>query len=230
MYLQITNRCNMTCEHCCMSSSPRAHKKSEDMSSWIFSQAVELAYNYGDDVTIGGGEPLLHDNFFNFLDKVIEMDFISGGCGIHPLVVTNGKRKAQTWKLIDKYLDMDAPIAVDLSTDIYHDPIDDGIRQYFERYQKNRRNNYQHRAYNSAVIGTRNTESFIIKIGRGINIPGAKEGCCCETPLVDVVGDVFSCGCKHTKIGNVVTDTSFYDWYDREFAHTGGINLKEENE
>lgn len=77
MYLQLTNRCNMSCAHCCMNSGPRAHKKDQDMSHEIFLAAANLAIDYGHHITIGGGEPLLHDHFFDFLDEVIQLDFFA---------------------------------------------------------------------------------------------------------------------------------------------------------
>lgn len=54
MYLQITTRCNMHCDHCCY----RCEETGEDMSLEIF----EKALSYDDETaTIGGGEPTVRE-------------------------------------------------------------------------------------------------------------------------------------------------------------------------
>ena len=51
--------------------------------------------------------------------------------------------------------------------------------------------------------------------------------CCCEDVLCDPNGVLWSCGCKHTKIGTV-WDTDVLDGFDCEYAHQGGRAPEEE--
>lgn len=238
MYIQLTNRCNMSCAHCCMDSGPHAHKKDQDMPPDVFLAAVLLAKKHGDYITIGGGEPLLHDKFFDYLDKVIELD-LHGSSGIEPLIVTNGKHKTRTWHLIDEYLECDKAIAVDLSQDKYHEPIDSGIVAYFKRADERMKaarysSMFNSKPYNSSIVSIRNgADRRVLAVGRGANITGASHGCCCETLMVAANGDIFSCGCKKFRLGNVLNDSALdiYKWYNSDYAHTGGLdphNLPEE--
>ena len=82
MYIQITTRCNMECEHCCMSATA----KGEDMSIGTFKNALE----YDEYITIGGGEPTLHPKFW-------EMMGLALGFGEYVWLATNGSITKETY-------------------------------------------------------------------------------------------------------------------------------------
>ncbi len=65
MYIQITTRCNMSCEHCCYSCT----HEGEDMSLETFRNCLGFdEYN-----TLGGGEPTIHPLFWQFLGRICAM-------------------------------------------------------------------------------------------------------------------------------------------------------------
>ena len=222
MYLQIVTRCNMTCAHCCFAATG----KGDTMTRETYMAALQLAMRYGDYVTLGGGEPTVHKEFFEYLDKAIEF-YLAGSFDLPPLVITNGKLKTKAHKLLD-YVEDEKPLYVELSQDEWHDPIDPLVVQRFRRHQaaKDRaRYSFGSGIRDDGGAGIR-TVGSIVAVGRaadparGIQTnPDFK--CCCEDVLCDPNGVLWSCGCKHTKIGSVF-DPNALDGYDREYAHQGG--------
>ena len=72
MYLQITTKCNMTCSHCCYSCNKNG--KHADFNTII--DAIAFARDCDESISIGGGEPTLHPDFFRILKHCIEEPFI----------------------------------------------------------------------------------------------------------------------------------------------------------
>ena len=64
MYIQITNKCNMLCEHCCFSCT----NIGSNMSLKIFRKACEYANYNGLNIFLGGGEPTSHPNLIEILE------------------------------------------------------------------------------------------------------------------------------------------------------------------
>lgn len=87
LYIQITNRCNMTCAHCCFACTSRG----KDMSVEDFHAAIQLAKEQAQHVTIGG-EPTLHPRFKEFLMHAVwelaGVGYDMGMTAVH--MVTNG--------------------------------------------------------------------------------------------------------------------------------------------
>lgn len=63
MYIQITTRCNMHCDHCCYSCT----SVGEDIQLKTYEKALELTEWHSDYLSIGGGEPTLHKDFWTIL-------------------------------------------------------------------------------------------------------------------------------------------------------------------
>lgn len=63
LYIQITKRCNMSCNHC----SFRCGERGPDMDAAIFRRVLELSEREETPITLGGGEPTLHPLFMDFL-------------------------------------------------------------------------------------------------------------------------------------------------------------------
>jgi len=222
MYLQLTTKCNMTCAHCCFS----ANNKGDNMSRYTFATALSLAERISGMVTLGGGEPTVHPEFFEYLDRAIDY-YDRGRLELAPLVVTNGKLVSKARKLL-QYVEEERGVWVDLSLDDYHDPIRPEIEMAFRRYHEARmRDRYGiRRNAGDRGAGIR-TAKVLVPVGRaadkarGLPVDDTLS-CCCEDMLVDPLGNVFSCGCKTHLLGNIFEDDSVFEGYDREFAHEGG--------
>jgi len=63
--LDLTNRCNLTCVHCCRDSSPRADVAEEMTSREVFNLLDQAADIGVDEVCFLGGEPSLHPHLFH---------------------------------------------------------------------------------------------------------------------------------------------------------------------
>jgi sulfatase maturation enzyme AslB (radical SAM superfamily) len=196
------------------------------MTRETFLRALEFAEAHGELVTLGGGEPTVHPEFFEFLDKTMER-YQRGRIEMPPLVVTNGKQVKKARKLLE-YVAEERPVHVDLSLDDYHDPIHPEIEAAFKAHERERRMNSRfggsHREGSAGIRTVENIQPVgrAAEPARGIPITVVGAPCCCEDLLVDPFGNVFSCGCKIHLLGNIYEDESFLDGFDREQAHYGG--------
>ena len=120
MYIQITTRCNMACEHCGMNCTANG----EDMSRETFKKALEFC---DEIISIGGGEPTIHPLFWDFLGmSLATKDDI--------WMATNGSIKDTALtlaKLTEKEI-----IICELSLDPYHDKISREVEEAFFKIQK----------------------------------------------------------------------------------------------
>lgn len=204
MYLQITERCNMKCKHCCMS----AGKKGADMPLDV----VKAALKHSDDyITIGGGEPTLHPEFYQILCLTI------GACesqGCH--VITNGKVKDRA--LVLAKMARAGVIGAELSLDKYHERVDPEVVQAFKP-----RDRESWRAdHDNTNLQSYRTVSKILARGRGKKIAGAEDECACTETFVDPKGDVYMCGCKNVKLGDVFNGWEMPSEYpDGEYVDGG---------
>jgi len=176
MYLQITTRCNMSCEHCGFSCG----KKGYDMTLETFKKCLE----FEDSIAIGGGEPTIHPDFWNFFGSAVERSE-------HVWMATNGSMENISIALANLSKNNENFTCV-LSQDYYHDEIED-------------------RVINSFNNNIKNVENGLINSGR-CNF--GKEGCICPDTIVRPNGDISFCGCeKSPKIGNVNDGTENYYKY-----------------
>ena len=118
MYVQITTKCNMACEHCGMNCNKQ---DGENMSFETFKEALK----HDDHITIGGGEPTIHPQFEKFLLYAL------GHCEC-VFVITNGK-KTDTALGLAALNDMNEyQFGAELSQDPYHEPIAEEVVKAFE--------------------------------------------------------------------------------------------------
>lgn len=86
MYVEITERCNMTCAHC----AANATAIGEDMTIKVFKKAIKSAIGQSEEIYLGGGEPTLHPKFMDMLNYAIKC-------------ICNGKLKRTYHEIINKY-------------------------------------------------------------------------------------------------------------------------------
>ncbi len=210
MYIQITSRCNMKCRHCAFSCT----SKGKDMSKETFDKAIALASEYGQDVMIGGGEPTLHPQFKDFLLHAMwELGGVTEDMGCPAVsVVTNGSNTEISLRLAK--LARVGVISADVSKDEYHDPIDERVYKAFtvSRNISGHRDEHDYR-------DIRDVTDKVIPKGRAKNWgTNTYATCACPSLLVDPLGNVYPCGCKKTRLGNIHdgTFTAFADEFQGE--------------
>jgi len=186
MYIQITTRCNMHCEHCCYSCGKRGH----DMSAETYAAALA----YGDEyLSIGGGEPTLHPLFWQFLGQAI-------AAAETVWLATNGSQTEIALALAK--LARKGVIGCALSQDCYHDEIDDRVVDAFTREPRP----YDYIGRGDAADGReiRDVTGKEIKAGRCRH---GSDDCPCSDLIVKPDGRVFACGCKRAPCFGNITGT-----------------------
>lgn len=182
MYIQITTRCNMSCEHCGMNCT----KEGQDMSVKTWNKAIALAENYDSSISIGGGEPTLHKKFWNFLMESI------GSCE-NVWLATNGsiKKTALTLaKMAQKGI-----IGCALSQDDYHDPIDQEVINAFNRDYGDYGKYDKHDIYGRNVEDCREIRDVTGKEINAGRCDFGEEGCVCPDIIIKPDGSIMACGC-----------------------------------
>lgn len=189
MYIQITERCNMSCAHCCM----RATATGRDMDRQVFLAAMGIAEDYGMAVTIGGGEPTLHAKLFDFIGLALAY---ADEC--KPCVITNGKLKKPALRLAR--MGKEGMLSAELSIDQYHERVSPEVQTAFTRDDRYR----FERNYND-LRGIR-TVTQILHMGRAAdNEVSTNMGCACDDLFVDPDGVLWSCAHKLDQCGDVFT-------------------------
>jgi len=175
MYIQITTKCNMTCDHCAFSCT----NKGKHMSLAIFRKACDFASNFDDNIFLGGGEPTLHPQFEHFLGIALLNSNSESNLGL----VTNGTNEKLTLQLLR--LAQEEKIFCEVSLDNWHDydMVSDQVRD----------------------LATR--QKMVSRIDKPMKRGRATYGinrCACADMLISPEGDVYPCGCKIKKIGNIL--------------------------
>lgn len=207
MYIMITSRCNMTCEHCCFSCT----EEGEDMSLDTFRKILSM--NKGNYITIGGGEPTLHPEFKHFLIEAI------ASCDVW--MATNGSVKDNA--LLLARLAERGVLGCDLSTDHYHDygMVDPDVREAFKPTE-----------FSDDKRGYRDVSRNVQNVGRAADTGvGIEDGCACSGLMIRPNGDVHWCGCPDAKkLGNVNTDFDVPDDHGESECYTEYMKNRDQNE
>lgn len=184
-YIQITTRCNMTCDHCCYSCGPEG----EDMSIRTFKNALKL----DEMISIGGGEPTLHPQFWEMLGLAI-------GSSDYVWLATNGTvtdTALALAKLAKKQV-----IGCELSLDQFHDAymVDQEVKQAFWNLVGGIRD-ITHDGKDNPIWQGRTKEYYTKEECRA--------DCVCPGTLITPSGDVKPCGCEDAPILGNVNDHGF---------------------
>ena len=136
LFFELTDECNLACLHCGSSCSPE--KRTMLPKEYIFKTLKEVKDAYGSEIFIAltGGEPLLHPDFFEIVDKINELGFSWG-------ITTNGTLidEEMAKKLENHHM---GSISISL----------DGLK---EEHNKLRRNSF---AFDKAVKGIQNVVQY----------------------------------------------------------------------
>jgi sulfatase maturation enzyme AslB (radical SAM superfamily) len=178
----------MECEHCGFACTA----KGSDMTRETFMQCCEFAVERGDSFFIGGGEPTLHPLLFDFIGLALSYNFESG-LGM----VTNGKLTKPALRLAD--MARRGVLAVDLSRDGYHEPIDDDVVDAFLP-ESNHRYNREGRDLRGVRSGADNA---VYAAGRAKNWNVSMKGCICDDLVIAPNGTIFACGCRTKRFGTI---------------------------
>jgi len=214
MYLMITSRCNMSCEHCCFNCT----SKGEDMPWRTFKRACDLCFDHGELIFIGGGEPTLHPKFFQFLGYAIATQPYSELDGITVGVITNGSVTESAIRLAQ--MAEAGIIYAGLSLDQFHDPIHHRVEDAFSK--------------NHGVKGDQDKREVrreifqIMPAGRGKDLVDSARykaswtDCACPGAMVKPNGNIYNCGCPDAPvIGNIADKNYVWNYEDVCYKQTG---------
>jgi sulfatase maturation enzyme AslB (radical SAM superfamily) len=194
MYLQITTRCNMSCQHCCYGCTANG----KDISLENAYKAIALAAEHGEMIMLGGGEPTLHKHFELILLRSLMFD-------MKPAIVTNGSIKERAL-LIAKLTRADV-ICGELSSDKFHDPIDVEVFDAFDNINAIRDITLDNTIEPTVLGGREINRRGLTRAPKELFPNSFTETCLCDDTFVRPNGKIYQCGCKTSPcIGDVNTD------------------------
>jgi hypothetical protein len=178
------------------------------MSRKVFKAGCALAADHGETICIGGGEPTLHPLFWDFIGIALSYADDPGMIWL----ATNGKKTEDALQLAR--LARNGVIAVALSLDKWHDPIDTRVGKAFTEGLGGQRFS----PYNNDLREIRNVEQSVKPFGRAVlNSLWKTPGCVCDTLSCDPDGNLYACGCQTEKLGTVFAPDfgSYWEWDEK---------------
>lgn len=216
MYLQITTKCNMRCAHCCYSCGPRG----KHMAGDVWRRAIDMAREWDEMISIGGGEPTLHPDFFLILKTCLQefdyvwmatngsqtsimrrlSDIIQGGDypGECPYDSDEDEGAWEVW-MDENTIIADGKLTVALSQDYYHDPIDEKIRELWKA--RTNRNGFGSRHNGFEIRDVTRSKDGPSAAGRAKKTgAGWAEHCVCPDIIIRPDGKLKACGCPGSPV------------------------------
>ena len=189
MYIQIIEKCNFSCSHCCWDCK----SSGQNMSLSTFKMAVALSNELGNYITLGGGEPTLHPKMWEFIGYALSQCVEDVGL----FIVTNGSQTDTAIGLAR--MAQRGIMGAALSRTRFHDEIDPQVVKAFTRpdrrgeghfYQDGRSNDLRE------IRGDGKKWPYTpIRVGRAKRLQDTREGCACEEWFVTPTGRIHFCGC-----------------------------------
>lgn len=202
MYIRLTSRCNMTCRHCAFFCTDRGR----DITVETFKAALELAWEHNTPITLGGGEPTLHPQFWELLGLALSNPYRDDGCA--PFLVTNGKITMTALALAG--LAKTGAVCVSLSQDAYHDPIDPQVVRAFTKPPSS-----TWRMDSGSDSRALNPLHRVVAAGRAQQW-GDWDSCFCDELIVQPSGHLWECGCFRRPFGTVFEPQLPESYWDEE--------------
>lgn len=226
MYLQITTKCNMSCSHCCYSCTKYGRHGTKNQ----IIDNIAFARDYTDIITIGGGEPTLHPDFFDILKYCLN-DFDS------VWMATNGSQTDSMYRLANIINQEDYPecdchekytkdellkYTGDEDGCLCHEKINNDTIYQEDKLTVALSLDYFHDKINANIVNLwnknanihgrshfeiRNVSNHVIAVGRAKKTgAGWEEGCVCSDIMIKPTGKIRLCGCVNSPvIGHVDT-------------------------
>ena len=211
MYIMVTERCNMTCAHCCMSAT----SEGADMPLEVFLKACEVSQEYDSGITIGGGEPTLHKDILSMVGiAIMHSDYV--------FMITNGSMKKLTLKFLQAAEQLDS-FECHVSRDQFHDltMISGDVWDFCEKNKKWWPGNKPYSHERDFVYGEGRAKLLEYEIE-------VKDGCPCEGPMIRPNGDLYDCGCSYGRfMGNIMGE---FEWPTNDVCPREFVDEEEENE
>ena len=187
-YIQITTYCNMSCDHC--SFSCKKGVKGEHMSRAHFKKALRLCEETGENIVLGGGEPTMHPNFWEYFGRSM------GTQAEYVWMATNGSITEIAMALAEIARGSEK-FGIALSTDYYHDPIDPKVFKRFKDYGLELRDV---------------TENWgIVDVGSAAvnELGGLTDRCACDELTILPNGVIRMCGCPDSLVLGTIDDIDY---------------------
>jgi len=193
MYIQITDRCNMRCKHCCS----ECEKIGDDMTAKMFEKCMIACEEQNLITFIGGGEPTLHPLFDQFLIRMVSSCSFGKTemCGC----TTNGTNEEKTAFLYALSKSNVHGFYFSVSNDQFHKKImPKNIQNILKKDPR----------FGKGVFLPKDVKAR----GRGKKIKEAIDGCVCGEIFVGPNGAVKPCGCsiESPTIANILTTNSSF--------------------
>jgi len=112
----------MNCAHCCNYEGEGEHMPFSTFKKVLDRWHLDIL-EHKKTITIGGGEPTTHPEFWKILDYTMRYG--------RPILATNGKKTEDA--LLLEELDRKGKIGVTLSLDEWHEPIDEKVIRAFKK-------------------------------------------------------------------------------------------------
>jgi len=179
-----------------------------------FKRAVKESDEIEDSgITIGGGEPTLHPQFWEFMGIAL-----SAWCldDLPLFIATNGSNKDISMRLA--HMAKRGLIHAALSVDDFHLGIDESVLKAFGYYRSRKQPSWpyvgQYNTTPTDLREIRNVSSNVANIGRAVeNGLGVSDRCVCETPFITPTGEIYMCGCQEFLLGDIFNGYAFPEGY-----------------
>lgn len=210
MYLQLTTRCNMTCKHCMFACI----EQGEDMSEETWLAAVKFNAETDTHMTLGGGEPTMHPQFWDIVMMALSEKWIET-----LWLATNGAITDTAIRLAN--MARKGILCCALSQDEWHDPIDNDVLDAF---------GYHGQPLNWGMVNEHSNDkreirsvSSIINAGRAqyynINTTETK---CDSGHIIKPNGNINLCMCPESPVVGTVFDgvsDAYWDDYTNGYCY-----------
>lgn len=178
LYLQLTNKCDQQCAHCCFNCGPH---NTEFMSEATIQAALHLFKStHHTHITLGGGEPTLYPDLVGLAKRLLE-DIPRTNI----FVITNGTGDFTQLSALVALSTKTEYLGIEVSNDDFHTIVSPSVTALING------------ANNPRVLIRPNTGKYARPQGRGLAIadPTNYIPCICAAHTVAPDGTLFPCCC-----------------------------------